>query len=99
MIFMAKKFHKKQELKKHALYRELGISPDKELPKKFLDKIHNSKIGIRLQNPTKIGRSEVLVTKKLKKRVAMTYQLNQTQICAEHVGYLGLKYSLTHRLH
>lgn len=67
---MAKRYFRKQELKKDALNKELGIKLDTEIPKKFLDRIINAKPGIRVENPTKIGRGEVLVTKKLKKRIA-----------------------------
>lgn len=70
VIFMSHRYFQKQTRKVDVLSRELGIKSDDEIPKKLLDLIFNSKIGIRVKNPTKTGRPEVLVTKKLKKRVA-----------------------------
>lgn len=74
---MAKKWIQKTQLKKGALSRQLGIPEKDNIPFTLLEKIKKAKIGDRIKNPTKSGKREIKVTRKLKKRAVMAYTLKR----------------------
>lgn len=74
---MAKKWIKKVQLKKGALSRQLGIPEKDNIPFTLLEKIKKAKIGDRIQNPTKSGKREIKVTRKLKKRAVLALTMKR----------------------
>jgi len=74
---MAKKFIKKAKLKPGALSRQLGIPEKDNIPFTLLEKIKKAEIGKTIKNPTKSGKREIKVTKKLKKRVVLALTMKR----------------------
>ena len=56
------------EIKKGAFRKQLGIPAGKKVPKTFVTKITKAEIGDIVANPTSVGKSQVVVTEKMKKR-------------------------------
>jgi len=74
---MAKKFIKKAALKKGALSRQLGIPEKDNILFTLLEKIKKAEIGTTIKNPTKSGKQEIKVTKKLKKRAVLALTMKR----------------------
>jgi hypothetical protein len=74
---MAKKFIKKAQLKKGALSRQLEIPEKDNIPFTLLEKIKKAEIGTTIKNPTKSGKQEIKVTKKLKKRAVLALTMKR----------------------
>jgi len=74
---MAKKFIKKAALKKGALSRQLGVLVKDNIPFTLLEKIKKAEIGTTIKNPTKSGKQEIKVTKKLKKRAVFALTMKR----------------------
>lgn len=74
---MAKKFIKKAQLKKGALSRQLGIPEKDNIPFTLLEKIRKTEIGKTIKNPTKSGKQEIKVTKKLKTRAVLALTMKR----------------------
>jgi len=74
---MAKKFIKKLQLKKGALSRQLGIPEKDNIPFTLLEKIKKAEIGTVVKNPTKSGKEDIKVTKKLKKRAVLALTMKR----------------------
>jgi len=64
------------KVKKGALHRQLGISPNDRIPKTLLRAIKNAEVGTTISNPTKTGKRRIPVTTLLKKRVLFTWNFN-----------------------
>lgn len=74
---MAKKWIKKTQLKKGALSRQLGVPEKDNIPFTLLEKIKKAKIGDRISNPTKSGKREIKITRKLKKRAVLALTMKR----------------------
>lgn len=57
--------------KKGALRAQLRIPKSKKIPCTLLNKIKDTQIGERIQNPTQIGLQKMTVTRLLKKRAVL----------------------------
>jgi len=71
------KWIQKTGMKKGALSRQLGIPIHENIPITLLRKIKNANIGDTITNPTKKGRKKYKVTKLLKQRAVMAFNLKQ----------------------
>lgn len=71
------KFLQKINLKKGALSKELGIPEDENIPCKLLYKLNAASSGDNVKNPTNVGKLEIYVTKKMKKRVNLALTLKR----------------------
>jgi hypothetical protein len=56
------------EIKKGAMRKQLGIPAGKHVPKTLVRKITKADVGEIIKNPTSIGKTNITVTEKLKKR-------------------------------
>lgn len=74
---MAKKWIKKVRIKTGALSRQLGIPEKDNIPFTLLEKIKKAEIGTTIKNPTKSGKQEIKVTKKLKKRAVLALTMKR----------------------
>ena len=74
---MAKKYIKKATLKKGALSRQLGIPEKDNIPFTLLEKIRKTEIGKTIKNPTKSGKPEIKVTRKLKRRAVLALTMKR----------------------
>jgi len=74
---MAKRWIKKAQLKKGALSRQLGIPEKDNIPFTLLEKIKKAEIGETIKNPTKLGKQEIKVTNKLKKRAVLALTMKR----------------------
>ena len=74
---MAKKWIKKVRIKAGALSTQLGIPEKENIPITLLEKIKKAEIGSTIKNPTKSGKQEIKVTKKLKKRAMLALTMKR----------------------
>lgn len=74
---MAHRWIKKVQIKKGALGKQLGIPEKDNIPFTLLEKIKNTEIGKTIKNPTKSGKQEFKVTKKLKKRAVLALTMKR----------------------
>lgn len=63
------------KLKKGALSRQLGIPEKKNIPINLLKKIKSAKVGEKIKNPSKTGKSSYNVTALMKKRASTAITL------------------------
>jgi hypothetical protein len=62
-------------IKKGALSRQLGVPEPKNIPIGFLRAIVATPIGETAKNPAKLGKSQVTVTKLLKRRAVLALNM------------------------
>jgi hypothetical protein len=74
---MAHRWIKKVQIKKGALSQQLGIPEKENIPITLLEKIKKTEIGKIIKNPTKSGKQEIKVTKKLKKRAVLALTMKR----------------------
>lgn len=65
------------KFKKGQLSHDLGIPEEKNIPLSLLRKIKQAPIGTTIKNPTKIGKSSIKITKKIKNRSVFAFNLKQ----------------------
>jgi len=69
------KWIQKIRLKKGVFHKQLGISKDKKIPMKLLDKIISATAGQTITNPTKVGRKRIFVTRQIERRAILARNL------------------------
>jgi len=76
---MAKKWIQKAGLRKGTLSRQLDIPVKDTIPITLLKAIRDAKTGSTVKNPTKSGRSNIKVTRLLKKRAVLAITLKESR--------------------
>lgn len=63
--------------KKGSLHRQLEVPQDHKIRKTLLVKIKHAEIGDKIRNPAKTGKSQIKVTRLLKKRAVLAHTLRE----------------------
>tara|TARA_Y100000310_G_scaffold263261_1_gene273369 strand:+ start:5713 stop:5934 length:222 start_codon:yes stop_codon:yes gene_type:complete len=71
------KWIQKIHLKKGALHRGLGIDKEKKIPIALLNKIISAKAGDTIKNPTKVGKKNIKVTRRLERQAILARNLKR----------------------
>jgi len=62
--------------KQGLLHRQLKVPQNRRIPKTLLEEIKVTDLNERIKNPTKTGKRDIKVTRKLKKRVVAVWNAN-----------------------
>lgn len=69
------KWIQKIHLKRGALHNRLGIPKDKKIPFSLLETIIDAKAGETIENPSKVGKRKIKVTRQLEQRAILAMNL------------------------